>query len=53
MPQDCLTSDPFAGERANKERQQALSQLVSETDGFMPEEGLLCAQSPCCIQPPS
>ena len=30
-----------AGERANEEREQALNQLLSEMDGFTPEEGIV------------
>ena len=31
----------LAGERANEEREQALNQLLSEMDGFTPEEGIV------------
>ena len=40
----CMLSRPvclFAGERANEEREQALNQLLSEMDGFTPEEGIV------------
>ena len=33
--------DWLAGERANEEREQALNQLLSEMDGFTPEEGIV------------